>query len=93
MPVFYSLIDTAIAVCLQKIAVLQQVQDAGKPKLAIEKEKRLLRPSTIAALYLFNPLSILSCVSKSSIIFTNLSIVMALLWAQTGTCATIDYYC
>lgn len=84
-PVLYSLIDAAIALCLQKITLLHQTQDAEKPKLAIEKDKQPIHPSTVAALYLFNPLAILSCISRSSVIFTNLSIVVALLWAQLGT--------
>ncbi|KAL1929598.1 hypothetical protein VTP01DRAFT_1736 [Rhizomucor pusillus] len=83
-PVLYSLIDAAIALCLQKITLLHQTQDAEKPKLAIEKDKQPIHPSTVAALYLFNPLAILSCISRSSVIFTNLSIVVALLWAQLG---------
>jgi phosphatidylinositol glycan class U len=54
------------------------------PKLKIESGQSPISPSTVAALYLFNPLTLLSCASKSTIIFTNLSIVLALLSISKG---------
>jgi phosphatidylinositol glycan class U len=56
------------------------------PKLEVEKGIKSIDPWTVAALYLFNPLTILSCVSKSTLIFTNLSIVLALSLALKGIC-------
>ncbi|KAI9019341.1 GPI transamidase subunit PIG-U [Phycomyces nitens] len=83
IPLLYSVLDVVIAHALQKICRAKQARDIGKPKLAIETGPPIL-PSTVAALYLFNPFTILSCVSKSTILFTNLSIVMSLLWASLG---------
>ncbi|KAI8099917.1 GPI transamidase subunit PIG-U [Halteromyces radiatus] len=80
----YSIFDIAIAHCLQKITLMKQQFERNQPTLAIEKEIDLIHPTTVAALYLFNPLTILSCVSKSTILFTNLSVIMALSWALIG---------
>lgn len=45
--------------------------------------KKLNGPS-IAAAYLFNPFTILSCLGKSTTIFTNTAIIQAVLSAQSG---------
>ncbi|KAI7877137.1 PIG-U-domain-containing protein [Lichtheimia hyalospora FSU 10163] len=84
IPLLYSLIDVAIAHSLQKLAIIKQQYESKQPKLDVEQNMRRIRPQTIAILYLFNPFTILSCVSKSSILFTNLSVIMATLWASLG---------
>ncbi|KAI7902863.1 GPI transamidase component-like protein [Cokeromyces recurvatus] len=70
IPFLYSTVDIIIAYALSRIAQL--------------KENTTISPSTVAALYLFNPLTILSCVSRSTIIFTNFSMVLSLLSALKG---------
>ncbi|KAI8339751.1 GPI transamidase subunit PIG-U [Chlamydoabsidia padenii] len=74
----YSLLDIVIAHTLQKITHLKQQREMELPKLTVEEKLPLINPTTVAALYLYNPLTILSCVSRSTILFTNLSVIMAL---------------
>lgn len=83
IPIIYSGIDLIIALALQTITQFKQQRErTTKAFLTVESENReFIQPSTVAALYLFNPLTILSCVSKSTIIFTHLSISLALLSA------------
>ncbi|CEP08549.1 hypothetical protein [Parasitella parasitica] len=84
IPILYCATDVLIAYALSCITGIKQQQDVQKPMLLVEQEKRasiIIKPSTVAALYLFNPLTILSCVSKSTLVFTNLSIAMAILSA------------
>jgi phosphatidylinositol glycan class U len=64
---------------------MKQQREVDLPRLAVEEKLALIDPTTVAALYLFNPLSILSCVSRSTILFTNLSVVMALFSGLSGT--------
>ena len=45
---------------------------------------RKLNGPSIAAAYLFNPFTILSCLGKSTTIFTNTAIIQAVLSAQSG---------
>ncbi|CEI96442.1 hypothetical protein RMCBS344292_10603 [Rhizopus microsporus] len=80
VPVLYATIDVIIAYALSIITTIKQQQP--EPKLSIEKTS--ISPSTVAALYLFNPFTILNCVSKSTLIFTNLSIILAVLSALRG---------
>ncbi|KAI9316603.1 GPI transamidase subunit PIG-U [Dichotomocladium elegans] len=89
IPFVYAFVDAAIAHALQRIAVIQQQEECHQPKLAVEKQTaaaaaKRIRPFTVAALYLFNPLTIASCISKSTLIFTNLSIAMAILASRLG---------
>lgn len=70
--------DVAVAHGLQKITRAKQAQDATRPKLAVENAMHPIQPWVVAAFYLFNPFTILSCVSRSTILFTNLSVVAAL---------------
>jgi phosphatidylinositol glycan class U len=81
IPILYCAIDVIIAYTLSCITELKQQANANKPVLKVEQDQPSIKPITVAALYLFNPLTILSCISKSTLIFTNLSIAMALLSA------------
>ncbi|CAO3659775.1 unnamed protein product [Umbelopsis vinacea] len=78
IPVGYAAVDTYIGYLLTVITQDKQQVYTKMPKLEVEKGIKSIDPWTVAALYLFNPLTILSCVSKSTLIFTNLSIVLAL---------------
>lgn len=84
IPVVYSVMDIVIAYSLSTITQLKQQRDALKGRLEVERDIQPISPSTVAALYLFNPLTILSCVSKSTLLVTNLSIVLSLLSALKG---------
>lgn len=79
IPILYSSIDLIIAYALESITRFKQQRETEF--LKVEQTRDFIRPSTVAALYLFNPLSILSCASKSTILFTHLSISLALLSA------------
>lgn len=79
IPLLYSTIDILIAHTLSLITSYKQQRDVHK--LVEEQGQKPIDPSTVAALYLLNPLTILSCVAKSTLLFTNLSIAMALLSA------------
>jgi phosphatidylinositol glycan class U len=79
IPLLYTTIDMLIAHALSLITFYKQQRDVHK--LEDERDQKPIDPSTVAALYLFNPLTILSCVAKSTLLFTNLSIAMALLSA------------
>lgn len=86
IPVGYAAVDTYIGYLLTVITQDKQQVYTKMPKLEVEKGIKSIDPWTVAALYLFNPLTILSCVSKSTLIFTNLSIVLALSLALKGIC-------
>ncbi|CAO3653942.1 unnamed protein product [Cunninghamella echinulata] len=77
----YSFLDIIIAHALQTITKMKREREKSMPTLAIEKKLSLIHPTLISALYLFNPFTILSCISRSTIIFSNLSIIMALFWS------------
>lgn len=81
----YAGVDTCIGYALAVITQIKQKNYANAPKLEVEKDMSPIDPWTVAALYLFNPLTILSCVSKSTLIFSNLSIVLAIVLALKGT--------
>ncbi|ORY96119.1 GPI transamidase subunit PIG-U [Syncephalastrum racemosum] len=80
IPILYTAMDVAVAHCLQRITSLKQSRFTLQ-RLTVEAAASALHPAVTAALYLFNPLTILSCLSRSSILFTNLTIVIALLSA------------
>lgn len=84
IPLVFSLIDIIIAYSLSTITQLKQQRNASTLRLKVERDITPISPSTVAALYLFNPLTILSCISKSTLLFTNLSIVLSLLSALKG---------
>ncbi|KAL2426990.1 Phosphatidylinositol glycan anchor biosynthesis class U protein [Exophiala dermatitidis] len=70
-----------VALDLLNAASLQQIAD----DLHIPTPRfRELDGSIIAAAYLFNPFTILSCLGKSTSIFTNAAIIQAVLNAQSG---------
>jgi phosphatidylinositol glycan class U len=79
IPLLYTTIDILIAHALSLITFHKQQRDVLK--LKDERDLKPIDPSTVAALYLLNPLTIVSCVAKSTLLFTNLSITMALLSA------------
>jgi GPI-anchor transamidase subunit U len=85
IPIVYAGVDTCIGYALAVITQMKQRNYANAPKLEIEKELSPIDPWTVAALYLFNPLTVLSCVSKSTLIFSNFSIVLAITLALKGT--------
>ncbi|RUP48956.1 hypothetical protein BC936DRAFT_143574 [Jimgerdemannia flammicorona] len=84
VPILYALTDITIAYLLTEITTKKQAIYGVKPKLEVEKGAKGIEPWVVGALYLFNPLSILSCVSKSTLIFTNASIVLAVYYALQG---------
>ncbi|OBZ81750.1 Phosphatidylinositol glycan anchor biosynthesis class U protein [Choanephora cucurbitarum] len=79
IPLLFSSVDLLIAYALAMITQLKQTQDQQKSKLKDEAKTTPISPFTVSTLYLFNPLTILSCTAKSTLLFTNLAIVMALL--------------
>ncbi|KAI7892047.1 GPI transamidase-like protein component PIG-U [Mucor mucedo] len=84
IPLVYSLMDIIIAHSLSNITRLKQQRDTLTTRLEVERDIQPILPETVAALYLLNPLTILSCVSKSTLLFTNLSIILSLLSALKG---------
>lgn len=84
IPLLFSTVDLLIAYALSTITQLKQQRDKSVKKLQVERDITPILPSTVAALYLFNPFTILSCVSRSTLLFSNLSIVLALLSALKG---------
>ncbi|KAI7865524.1 GPI transamidase subunit PIG-U [Spinellus fusiger] len=71
----YAGLDGVVAYGLAKICAKKQSTDPCTATVS---------PLKVATLYLFHPFSILSCVSRSTLIFTNASIVLALVWASHG---------
>ncbi|KAI9253586.1 GPI transamidase component [Sporodiniella umbellata] len=74
IPLIYAALDLSIAYALSLITELKQKRPS--PNL---KDETFISPHTVAALYLFNPFSILSCASRSTLLFTNLSVILATL--------------
>ncbi|CAG8655607.1 593_t:CDS:2, partial [Funneliformis caledonium] len=74
----FILTDLILAYFLTDIARIKQQLYNNFPRIEIELKENVSKeidPWIIAGLYLFNPLTIASCLSQSTIIFTNLSIV------------------
>ncbi|KAI8997431.1 GPI transamidase subunit PIG-U [Pilobolus umbonatus] len=84
LSVGYSIIDLIIAYALMSITELKQQRDNNKNKLKVELNRVPISPAKVALLYLFNPFTLLSCISKSTLIFTNLSIILSILAALKG---------
>ncbi|KAI9280166.1 GPI transamidase subunit PIG-U [Umbelopsis sp. AD052] len=84
IPIAYAAVDTFIGYALVGITQMKQRNYANAPMLEVEKAMSPIDPWTVAALYLFNPLTIFSCVSKSTLIFTNLSVVLSVALALKG---------
>ncbi|CAG8581623.1 15958_t:CDS:2 [Funneliformis mosseae] len=75
----FILTDLILAYFLTDIARIKQQLYNNFPRIEIELKENVSKeidPWIIAGLYLFNPLTIASCLSQSTIIFTNLSIVL-----------------
>ncbi|CAG8459563.1 11735_t:CDS:10 [Diversispora eburnea] len=70
----YIIIDLVLAYLLANITRIKQELYKDYPRLDIELDE--INPWIISGLYLFNPLTIASCLSQSTIIFTNLSIIL-----------------
>eukprot|EP00123_Amoebidium_parasiticum_P010551 comp20179_c0_seq1/m.25023 comp20179_c0_seq1/g.25023 ORF comp20179_c0_seq1/g.25023 comp20179_c0_seq1/m.25023 type:complete len:427 (-) comp20179_c0_seq1:162-1442(-) len=54
------------------------------PKQLAVSDETTLAPLTVVMFYVFNPYSVMVCVGQSTIVFTNLAIVLALYWALKG---------
>ncbi|CAG8688722.1 15264_t:CDS:2, partial [Dentiscutata erythropus] len=63
-----------LAYLLANITRIKQELYKDYPRLDIELDE--INPWIISGLYLFNPLTIASCLSQSTLIFTNLSIIL-----------------
>ncbi|CAG8489483.1 2933_t:CDS:2 [Acaulospora morrowiae] len=75
----YIITDLLLAYLLANISRIKQQLYKDYPRLDIELKAGKpieIDPWIISGLYLFNPLTIASCLSQSTIIFTNLSIVL-----------------
>ncbi|KAL1925673.1 uncharacterized protein VTP21DRAFT_556 [Calcarisporiella thermophila] len=77
----YIVADLAIAYGLSEVTRRKQQIYSNKKALDEERGKAEITPFSVAALYLFNPLTIASCVSKSTVIFSNAAIVGAVVYA------------
>ncbi|GBB85482.1 hypothetical protein RclHR1_00120036 [Rhizophagus clarus] len=77
----FILMDLILAYCLTDIAGIKQQLYYNFPKLEIELKDNEIDPWIVAGFYLFNPLTIASCLSKSTIIFTNLSIILGIYYS------------
>lgn len=71
--VLYTVIDSAVAVALIRITHMLK-----------RKNQDTFHPAIIASIYLFNPFTLLSSLSKSTIVFTNASVVLSILAASTS---------
>ncbi|EGC39428.1 hypothetical protein DICPUDRAFT_147853 [Dictyostelium purpureum] len=78
---FFVLVDCLIAVSLREItkSVSKVLPNEMKP---LSKDSIL--PNLTAALYLFNPFTLFTCVGMSTIILTNLAIVLSLYFSLKG---------
>ncbi|CAB4411706.1 unnamed protein product [Rhizophagus irregularis] len=80
----FVLMDLILAYCLMNIAGIKQQLYYNFPKLEIELKDNVpkeIDPWVVTGFYLFNPLTIASCLSKSTIIFTNLSIILGIYYS------------
>ncbi|ORX51928.1 phosphatidylinositol glycan, class U [Hesseltinella vesiculosa] len=79
----YSGLDLVLGYILLRMARQKQLKETNDPKLEIEKiNTSRINPVLVAVLYLFNPWTVLLCVSRSTSLFTNVGIVMAMYWAM-----------
>ncbi|KAJ2823206.1 hypothetical protein IWW50_003881 [Coemansia erecta] len=79
----YIAVDALIALGLAKLAgarAARAAQQAGVPG----ETRFVCRPSVVAMLYLFNPLAIATCLSKSTIVFSHAAVVGALYFGLQG---------
>ncbi|RIA78873.1 GPI transamidase subunit PIG-U [Glomus cerebriforme] len=72
----FILTDLILAYYLTDITRMKQQLYCHFPRLKVELKTKEIDPWIVAGLYLFNPFTIASCLSKSTIIFTNLSIIL-----------------
>jgi len=77
-PVFFILLDVLIAFALMKLTRVVQ----GWAKKASADDS--VSPASACLLYLWNPFSIMSCVSNSTALVNNLAVVLAFLFACKG---------
>ncbi|KAJ1892251.1 hypothetical protein LPJ66_006458 [Kickxella alabastrina] len=90
--VLYVAADVTVALLLAKMAVAKAVLPAFAGKKAVPGETVFqCLPSTVALLYLFNPLTLATSLSRSSIVFSHLATISALYSAIIGLtdCAVI----
>ncbi|KAJ1962716.1 hypothetical protein GGI12_002480 [Dipsacomyces acuminosporus] len=75
----YIMADASIALILAKIAGSKGSLSRFTQRPAVPGETLFLSsPSTVAMLYLFNPLTICTTLAKSTIVFSHLAVVLAL---------------
>ncbi|KAI8065528.1 GPI transamidase subunit PIG-U [Gongronella butleri] len=82
--VVYSMLDLAIGFVLMRMARRKQAQEASAAQLEVERQSGRVDPALVAAMYLFSPWTVLSCVSQSTVLFSNVSVIMAVFWAMDG---------
>ncbi|KAG9299526.1 hypothetical protein G9A89_020697 [Geosiphon pyriformis] len=81
-------IDLLIAYVLSGITRIKQDFYKNLPRLDIElvdgNRPNEIDPWVVAGLYLFNPFTIATCLSRSTIVFTNLAIVLGTYYSLRG---------
>ncbi|ORX90914.1 PIG-U-domain-containing protein [Basidiobolus meristosporus CBS 931.73] len=76
----YTIVDVVIALELQKISAVKELLYLNKRKLEAEAKENpnaVEENWLISALYLFNPYSVLTSLARSTIVFTNLCVILA----------------
>ncbi|CAG8540101.1 9850_t:CDS:2, partial [Dentiscutata heterogama] len=79
IPLTYIITDLLIAYLLADITRIKQHLYQDFPRIDVELEEgkpKEIDPWIVSGLYLFNPLTVASCLSQSTLLFTNLSIVL-----------------
>ncbi|CAG8759824.1 3624_t:CDS:2 [Cetraspora pellucida] len=84
IPLTYIITDLLIAYLLADITRIKQHLYKDFPRIDVELEAgkpKEIDPWIVSGLYLFNPLTVASCLSRSTLLFTNLSIVLGIYYS------------
>ncbi|KAF0484063.1 PIG-U-domain-containing protein [Gigaspora margarita] len=79
IPLTYIIADLLIAYLLANITRIKQHLYKDFPRIDVELyegKPKEIDPWIVSGLYLFNPLTVASCLSRSTLLFTNLSVVL-----------------
>ncbi|KAI8826249.1 GPI transamidase subunit PIG-U [Fimicolochytrium jonesii] len=81
VPILFISLDYAIARCLVAIAAHKRNLHSSDPTKPVDV---LINPTDVGSMYLLNPLSVITCLSQSTLLFMFLAIVVALRQAIEG---------
>ncbi|CAG8590994.1 993_t:CDS:2 [Paraglomus brasilianum] len=81
-PILYTCLDLVFAYLIQEITRIKQQLYKDCPRS--DGDEGEIEPWVVAGCYLLNPLTIATCLSKSTVVFTNFAVVASVYYAMKG---------